>query len=147
MGPIGLVWFRLRRQNVCTPALFSQIFRCVKIGIKCLPVFQSNFVTNAIFVCIYLENTLGNDLKTLWTPTLPRRNYKHIPVLESLTCNFPYYLFSFSGPAPKDAIPPLMFVPQASSPSSGRNASEWGQPESASPRRMLGHTLSALAEP
>ena len=131
----------------------------MKIGIKCLPVFQSNLVTNAIFVCIYLENTLGNDLKTLWTPTLPRRNYKHIPVLESLTCNLPHYLFSFSGPAPKYTIPPLMLVtiqppkasapsvPQASSPSPGRNASEWGQPESASPRRRLGHTLSALAEP
>ena len=59
----------------------------------------------------------------------------------------------------KDVLSPLLSVtiqppkasapsaPQASSPSSGRNASEWGQPDLASPQRILGHTLSDLADP
>ena len=59
----------------------------------------------------------------------------------------------------RDAIPPLLLVtinppnasapsaPQALSLSSGRNAYEWGHPDSDFTRRMLGCTLSALVEP
>ena len=59
----------------------------------------------------------------------------------------------------RNAIPPLLLAtiqppkasapsaPQASSPSSGVNASEWGHPDSTFPRRMSGRTLSALADP
>ena len=107
----------------------------------------------------------SNTLPRSSSPWTTRRTpYKGI---QSLTSNWSPFMYALSKRASTSSfgcdnrgmIPPLLSetiqppkasapsVPQASSPPSWHNSSEWGQIDSDSPRRILGRTISALAEP